>query len=162
MTLQGGGAQILVGGTLSATATTFNGSSEISVSAGGNLTPTNCTFNMPIIVPYSVVQNLTGNISFEQVEVSNATLPGGATLNLNSLGTNTANFSYLLPNGFTIALNATLDFGPNVSVALAYGQSLTDNGTLSFASGDTVTLQGGGAQVARRRHALGHRHHVQR
>ncbi len=148
VTLQGGGAQIIVGGTLSATATTFNGSSDISVSSGGNLTPTNCTFNMPIIVPYNVVQNLAGNVSFEQVEVSEATLPGGSsTLNLNSLGTNTTNFSYLLPNGFTVAFGATLDVGANVPIALAYGQTLTDNGTLSFASGDTVTLQGGGAQI---------------
>ena len=147
VTLGGGGAQIVVGGTLSATNATFNGSLDISVSSGGTLTPTNCTFNMPIVVPYNQVQNLAGNVSFEQVEISNATLPDDTTLNLNLLGTNTTSFSYLLPNGFTVALGATVDVGPNVPVTLAGYQTLTDYGTLSFTSGDTVTLGGGGAQI---------------
>ena len=146
VTLESGGAQIAVGGTLSATATTFNGSLDISVSSGGNLTPTNCTFNLPIIVPYNVVQNLAGNVSFEQVEISNATLPALTTLNLNLLGTNTTNFSYLLPGGFTVALDATLDVGSNVPITVAGYQTLTDYGTLSFASGDTVSLGYGGAR----------------
>ena len=138
----GNGAQISVGGTLSATSTIFNGydSSNISVSSGGNLTPTNCTFNLPISVPYTVVPNLAGNVSFEQVNISSATLPGDTTLNLISLGTNTTNFYYIFPNGFNVALDATLAVGANVLVEIPGGQTLTDNGAVSFATGDTFSF----------------------
>ncbi len=142
-------SQIVVGGTLSAAATTFNGygNSNISVNSGGTLTPTSSTFNLPIFVQYNNVASLANNVSFEQVNINAATLPGGTTLNLNSLGSNTTNFTYNLPNGFTIALNATLAFGPNVPVTMAYAQTLTDNGTLSFASGDTFSFQNTAAQI---------------
>ena len=150
LSFQNTAAQIVVGGTLSATATTFNGygNSNISVSSGGNIAPTNCTFNLPIFVQYDNVPNLAGNISFEQVNISSATLPSGSTLNLNSLGTNTANFSYIFPNGFNIALGATLAVGPNVPVQIAYAQVLTDNGALTFATGDTLSFQNTAAQIA--------------
>ena len=146
----GNDAQISVGGTLSATSTIFNGydSSNISVSSGGNLTPTNCTFNLPITVPYNVVPNLAGNVSFEQVNIGSATLPGDTTLNLISLGTNTTNFYYDFSNGFNVALDATLAVGANVLVEIPGGQTLTDNGAVSFATGDTFSFVGNGAQIS--------------
>ena len=100
----------------SATATTFNGSgnSNIAVNSGGSLNPTGSTFNLPIFVQYNNVASLANNVSFEQVNINAATLPANTTLNLNSLGSNTTNFTYNFPNGFTIALNATLAVGPNV------------------------------------------------
>ena len=160
----GNGAQISVGGTLSATSTIFNGydSSNISVSSGGNLTPTNCTFNLPITVPYNVVPNLAGNVSFEQVNIGSATLPGDTTLNLISLGTNTTNFYYDFSNGFNVALDATLAVGANVLVEIPGGQTLTDNGAVSFATGDTFSFVGNGAPDLRRRLSLCHFHHFQR
>ena len=149
-TFQNTESQIAVGGTLSATNTTFNGSgnSNISAISGGSITPTNCTFNLPISVQYTNVPLLAGNVSFELVNIDSATLPGGATLNLNSLGTSTANFSYGFPTGFNIALGATVAIGPNVSVQIAYDQVLEDNGTLSFASGDTLTFPNTASQIA--------------
>ena len=136
---------ILVNGTLTATDATFNGgnASTITVNAAGIITPTGSTFNIPITVPYTDVPSLAGNVSFNQVLINNATLLSGTTLNLNSLGTNTANFSYVLPGGFTVAAGSTLAVGPNVPIALSPGQTLLDNGTVSFGSGDVVTLNSG-------------------
>ena len=98
-------AQIVVGGTLSANATTFNGSgnSNIFVNSGGNLTPAGCTFNLPIFVQYNNVPSLANNVSFEQVNINDGILPGPTTLSLKLIGTNTTNLSYVFPSGFNDA-----------------------------------------------------------
>ena len=164
VTNQGDTSKFVVGGTLSATSTTFNGVgiANISVSSGGNFTPTNCTFNLPISVPYNMVPNLAGNVSFEQVSINSATLPSDTTLNLNSLGTNSTNFFYDFPNGFNVALDATMAVGANVRVEIPGGQTLTDNGAVSFATGDTFSFVGNGRPDLRRRLSLCHFHHFQR
>ena len=146
---QGNSTQIIVGGTLSATATTFtgNGNSNIFVNSGGTITPSSSTFNLPIFVQYTNVPSLAGNESFEQVNINAATLPANTTLNLNSLGTDTANFSYGFPSGFTIAIGATVAVAANVPVTIPYDQAITDNGTLSFASGDSFTFQNQASQI---------------
>ena len=110
------------------------------------------TFNMPIFVPYGDVQYLGNNVSFQQIEINAATLPSG-TLNLNLIGTNTSDLSYVFPGGFTVASGATIAVGPGVPVIIdPAAQILTDNGTLTFAAGDTVTLNGNccGAAADRR------------
>ena len=140
-------AEIVVAGTLTAAGTTFTGtgsSGTVVVNSGGIITPTGSTFNVPLIVPFSDVASLAAgnNVSFDQIEISSATLPSGNELDLNAIGTKTANLSYVFPNGFTVGSGSNLVVGPNVRVELPPGQTLTDNGTVSFASGDTVTLDG--------------------
>ncbi len=149
-------------GTLNASGTNFttNGVGNISVGAGGHLTAANSsfnlsslsisdtsifgsgdltddTFNVPIFVPYSDVQYLSNNVSFEQIEINADTISSG-TLALNSIGTNTTNLSYVFPNGFTVASGGTLAVGINVPVLIPAAQTITDDGTLSFANGDSV------------------------
>ena len=159
--------QIAVGGTLSATGTTFtssnsSGISNIAVGPGGHLEASSSTFgitqisldnssilnsgdltgdifNSLVAVPYGDVQYLGSNTSFQQITINAGTIASGA-LNLNLIGTNTTKLSYAFAGAFTIALGATVAVGPNVPVAMAAGQTFTDNGTLSFSSGDTVTL----------------------
>ena len=157
-------AQIVVGGTLSATATTFNGSgnSNITVNSGGSLSPTGCTFNLPIFVPYNNVASLANNVSFEQVNINAATLPGNTTLNLNSLGSNTTNFTYNLPNGFTPSHWAPPS--PSGLMSRSRWPMPRPSPTTvrwSFASGDTFSFQNQAAQIVVGG-TLGHRHHVQR
>src|SRR5262249_19617692 len=100
-------------------------------------------FNLPIFVRYNDVASLAGNVSFNQGEINNATLQSGTTLNLNSLGTNTANFSYVFPGGFATSAGSTIAVGPNVPINISASQTLLDTGTISSASGDTVTLNSG-------------------
>ena len=173
MVLQGGvggccssaPSPIVVGGTLNATGTTFNGGSDtITAESGGHVIAsssvfnissldltsnsvlnsgdlTNNTFNMPIYVPYVDVPYLGNNASFTQIEINNGTIPSG-TLNLNLIGTNSS-MSYVFYQSFTVGAGATVAVAPDVAVVLSAGSTLTDNGTTSFASGDTVVLQGG-------------------
>ncbi len=103
---------------------------------------------MPIIVPYNVVQNLTGNVSFEQVEIAAGVLPINHTLSLDMIGTNTTNLLYVFPSGFQVAMGGTVAVGTYVPVAIGSGQTFTDDGALSFSIGDTVTFQGGESQIA--------------
>ena len=137
-------AQISVSGSLSANGTAFTGDSStgITFASTGVISGGTNTFNVPLIVPYTDVSSLSGNTSFEQIEISAATLSSG-TLSLNSIGTTTTKLSYLFPDGFTVASGATLAVGANVPVVLSDGQTLSDAGTLSFSSGDTVTLNDG-------------------
>ena len=140
-------AEIVVAGTLTAAGTTFTGTGEsgtIVVNSGGIITPTGSTFNVPLIVPYNDVASLAAgnNVSFDQIEISSATLPSGNELDLDLIGTNTANLSYVFPNGFTVGSGGNLVVGSNVPVQIPAGETLTDDGTLSFASGDTLTLDG--------------------
>ena len=156
---------IVIGGTLKAINTTFNGAaSTITANSNGrviasssvfnigslNLTNNsvlfsddlaNNTFNMPVYVPYGDVPYLGNNTSFTQIEINNGTISGG-TLNLNLIGTNTS-MSYVFYQSFTVGAGATVAVGPDVAVVLSAGSTLTDNGTLTFANGDTVALQGG-------------------
>ncbi len=156
---------IVVGGTLSATDTTFNGgSSTITADSGGDVIAsssvfnissldltstsvlnskdlTNDTFNMPIYVPYADVAYLGNNASFTQIEINNGTISSG-TLNLNVIGTNSS-MSYVFYQSFMVGAQATVAVGPNVAVVLPVGSTLTDNGTMTFATGDTVALEGG-------------------
>ena len=141
-------AQIAVSGSLSANGTTFNyngGSANLNFTSTGLISGANNIFNLPVIVPYTDVPSLAGNTSFDQVEISAATLSTG-TLALNLLGTNATNFSYQFPNGFTIGSGATLAVGPNVP-GLTLGQTLSDAGALTFSSGDIVTVDNP-AQIA--------------
>ena len=141
-------AQIAVSGSLSANGTTFNyngGSANLNFTSTGLISGANNIFNLPVIVPYTDVPSLAGNTSFDQVEISAATLSTG-TLSLNLLGTNATNFSYQFPNGFTIGSGATLAVGPNVP-GLTLGQTLSDAGALTFSSGDVVTVDNP-AQIA--------------
>ena len=134
-------AQIAVSGSLSANGTTFNyngGSANLNFTSTGLISGANNIFNLPVIVPYTDVPSLAGNTSFDQVEISAATLSTG-TLALNLLGTNATNFSYQFPNGFTVGSGATLAVGPNVP-GLTLGQTLSDAGALTFSSGDIVTV----------------------
>ncbi len=130
---------------MTAAGTTFTGtdySGNIVVNSGGIITPTGSTFNVPLFVPYNDVASLAAgnNVSFDQIEIGSATLPSGNELDLDSIGTNTANLSYVFPNGFTVGSGGNLVVGPNVPVQIPEAQTLTDDGTLSFASGDTLTL----------------------
>ena len=168
-------AEIAVAGTLTAAGTTFTGtgsSGTVVVNSGGIITPTGSTFNVPLIVPYNDVASLAAgnNVSFDQIEISSATLPSGNELDLDAIGTKTANLSYVFPNGFTVGSGGDLIVGANVPVQIPEGETLTDDGTLSFASGDTVTMGAGccsaaeiavaGTLTAARDHL--HRHRLQR
>ena len=142
-----GPAYIVASGIMTASGTTFtspgNAGSTITVDSGGLITPSGSTFNLPLFVPYGDVQDLNGNLSFDQIEIDSGTLSSG-TLNLNLIGTNTSNLSYVFPAAFTVGPGGTLAVGANVPVLIQYGQTLTDNGMLSFAAGDAVTLGASG------------------
>ncbi len=112
-------AEIVVAGTLTAAGTTFTGISEsgtIVVNSGGIITPTGSTFNVPLFVPYNDVASLAAgsNVSFDQIEISAATLPSGSELDLDLIGTDTANLNYLFPNGFTVGSGGDLVVGAGV------------------------------------------------
>jgi hypothetical protein len=110
-----------------------------SVFKAGDLTGD--TFNLPIYVPYTDVQYLANNASFEAIEIEPASLPSGQTLALNAIGTATkANLYYNFYQGFTVAAGATLDVGANVYVLLSGGQSLVDSGTMNLLPNDTLGL----------------------
>ena len=158
-----------VGGTLNANTTTFNsagGTSDLAINSGGSIQVTNSTFNInqlsinggsnfgggslsndtfntTLSLPYGDVQYLAGNTSFEQIQISDATLGSGASLALNQIGTNTTNLSYAFLGGFTVGVNAMLTFGTNVPVDIGAGQTFTDQGSVSFSSGDIVTFENG-------------------
>ena len=132
--------EIQVNGVLDASTTTFTGSggyfTEISINPGGHLIAAGSTFNfselylnngsvlnsgdltgdvfnVPLYLPYSDVQYLGGNISFDNVEINGGTMTGG-TLNLNLIGINTTNLIYVFSGNFTVAAAATVNLGPNV------------------------------------------------
>ena len=171
-------------GTLSATNTDFttNGVGNITVGAGGLLNAANSsftltsltwdnssvlgsgdltgdTFNLPIYVPFGDVQYLSGNTSFEQIEIGSGTITSG-TLALNLIGTNTTNLSYIFYQGFTVQSGATIAVGTNVPIVVSAGETITDDGTMTFAAGDSVALNGtsgsfgGGPGPARRSPSL--------
>ena len=104
---------------------------------------------MPIDVPYSDVQYLGGNASFNDVDINAGDTASSGTLSLNQIGTNTSSLQLRFPGGFTVASGATVMSGPT-SRSCSSGQTITDNGTLSFATGDTV-LQHLRRRVADRR-----------
>ena len=98
-------------------------------------------------MPYNDVASLAAgnNVSFDQIEIDSGTLPSGNELDLNLIGTNTANLSYIFPGAFTVAVGCNAESGDHRSSSRSQqGQTLTDNGTLSFATGDMVTLVTGG------------------
>ena len=132
--------QIDVNGTMTATGATFtNGGDSPSVQFGpsGIITPADSTFKVPIYLPYNDIASLAGNVSFDQIEINSPTLPSGA-LDLNSIGTNTTNLTYIFPDAFTVESGATLNVGAYVSVQI--NATFTDDGLLSFATGDTVSI----------------------
>ena len=94
------------------------------VNSGGIITPTGSTFNVPLFVPYGDVASLAAgnNVSFDQIEISAATLPSGNELDLDSIGTKTANLSYIFPNGFTVGSGGNLVVGPGVPVQIPEGR----------------------------------------
>ncbi len=144
---------------------TFTGtgsSSAIAVGSGGELTAAGCTFglnqvsfddssvmkagdlagdvfNTPLFLPLDDVPYLTGNASFEDVNI-NAGTSTSPVLHLNQIGANSSSLRYVFPAGFTVAAQTEVDVGPNVSVLV--GGTLTDDGLLTFAYGDTVSLNG--------------------
>ncbi len=147
-------AELVVAGTMTATGTNFINTGDggsIMVNSDGTITPTDSTFGMPLFVPYNDVASLAAgdNSSFDQIEIDPGTLPGGDELDLDLIGTDTANLSYIFAGDFTVEPGATLDVGANVPVqipgygALANGVTLTDDGALSFAAGDTVAMGAG-------------------
>ena len=87
--------------------------------------------------------NLAGNVSFNQVEIDSGIIPSGTTLNLDLIGTNNTNLSYVFPSGFNVAAGGTLAVGNYVPVAISSCQAFMDNGALSFTIGDTLTFPGG-------------------
>ena len=117
-------------------------SGTITVNPGGIITPTAAPSTCPSSCPTTMSPSLAAgnNVSFDQIEIDSGTLPSGNELDLDLIGTNTANLSYIFPGGFTVGSGATLIVGANVPVQVPEGETLTDNGTLSFATGDTVTL----------------------
>ena len=161
------GAIIAVNGTMSTTTndsfTNIGGGSYIAVNSGGELAASNTTFTLallsldnnsklkatdltgdvfdtPVSLPYSDVQYLANNATFNDVEINPGTLPSG-TLSLDQIGTNSSSLRYDFLSGFTVASGATIAVGPNVSV-LIQGGNLTDGGILDFASGDKVSING--------------------
>ena len=164
-------AELVVAGTLTATGTTFtdNGSqrqpswSTPAASSPPLAAPSTCPSSCPTTMSPSLAAG--NNVSFDQIEIDSGTLPSGNELDLNLIGTNTANLSYIFPGGFTVGSGATLKVGTTVPVQVPEGETLTDNGTLSFATGDMVTLGpscGYGRAARRRRHPDRHRHHLHR
>ncbi len=140
--------QIVVtgGGVLNATSTTFvnpglayDSINQIVVNSGGTISPTGSTFNVPIFVPYNDVASLSGNYSFDDVNIIAGTLSSGE-VDLNLIGTVTTNLLYVFPSGFTVGPGALLNVAAGVDVQISAAQTLTDNGTLTFGSGDTVSI----------------------
>ena len=74
-------------------------------------------------MPYNDVASLAAgnNVSFDQIEIDSGTLPSGNELDLNLIGTNTANLSYIFPGAFTVASGATLNVGTTVPVQISDG-----------------------------------------
>ena len=148
-TLNQGTSAITVNGILNATGATFYytsspdgaGSAQIQVNSGGVITPTDSAFKLPIAVPYSDVPSLAAgmNVSFDQIEINSGTLSSG-TLDLEQIGTNTANLSYAFPSGFTIMPLTSLTIGSDVSVLIGAGQTITDNGTMTVGNGSQVGM----------------------
>ena len=83
-------------------------------------------------------------MSFDQIEIESGTLSSGE-LDLNLIGTDTTNLSYVFPGGFTVGSAGKLVVGANVAVQIAQFQTLAVDGTLTFSSGDAVTFTNGGA-----------------
>ena len=69
-------------------------------------------------MPYSDVQYLANNATFNDVENNPDTVPSGMSLSLNQIGTNTSNLHYVFPGGFTIASGASVSVASNVSVLI--------------------------------------------
>ncbi len=97
------------------------------------------TFNETLYVPYTDVQYLGGNASFDDIYIETATLPSGATLSLDQVGSGSS-LTYVFYSGFSVASGATLDVGANLAVQIGAGQTLSDSGTITLGSGDTVTF----------------------
>jgi hypothetical protein len=154
------------------TASGFNPTSVIAVSAGGHLTAANSnftsslnqvnlntgcvlndgdlngdTFACPLYVPVNSVQYLSStnsnNVSFENVEISGGTIASGQTLTLDEIGQSTANLAYIITGNLTVSSGGTMAVGPNVTFSMNNGLTLLDQGTLTFAAGDDVTINGG-------------------
>ena len=137
---------VTAGGVLNATSTTFvnpglayGSINQISVNTGGTISPTGSTFNVPIFVPYNDVSSLSGNYSFDNVNIIAGTLTSGE-VDLNLIGTVTTNLLYVFPAGFTVGPGATLKVAAGVNVQISAAQTLTDNGTLTFGSNDSVSF----------------------
>ena len=127
----------MVGGTITATGTTFapsgsaGATANLQVNTGSTLqsgSVTGNTFNVPISVPAADVPLLANNLSFETVDIDAGSLASG-TVTINLIGTaTTANLQYIFPGNLTVPSGATLNFGPNVPVLVQAGVTITDNG----------------------------------
>ena len=136
-TLNQGTTTIAVNGVFNASGATFYytnspdgaGSALIQVNSGGVITPTGSTFKLPIAVPYTNVTSLAAgmNVSFDQIEINSGTLSTG-NLDLEQIGTNTANLSYAFLNGFTIMPLNSLTIGSDVSVLIGVPRRLPTTG----------------------------------
>jgi hypothetical protein len=140
----GTASQLVVGpgGTLSATGTTFSGTSGdlISVTAGGHFVPSGCTVGISVWLPAANVADLGGassNASLGNIDIVSGTLASGQ-VTLSAIGLNTTNLQYIFSSTFTVAAGATLTVGSGVAVVLSSGTVLTDNGTMTFNSNDSV------------------------
>ncbi len=132
---------VLANGELKAGDSTFN-LSDVSYQSGsifnsGDLSGD--TFNETLYVPYTDVENLGGNASFDGMYIEPATLPSGATLSLDQIGSGSS-LTYVFYSGFSVSSGATLDVAANLPVTIGAGQTLSDAGTMTFGSGDTVTF----------------------
>src|SRR5208337_3512633 len=125
------------GGELKASNSTFT-LNQLTLESGCTFNPGDLvgnTFNLPLFLPASDVQNLSGtgnnNASFQDIDIQTTTLASGQTLALNAdIGTAqvaTSTLRYVFPDSITIqgasttASAATLTVAPNVSVFIQAG-----------------------------------------
>ena len=129
-----------VSGSLTANGVTFlNNNGNITFGPAATLSGGGNAFALPVYVPYSLVPSLAGNASFGQVDIEAGTMPSGATLALNLIGSNAA-MQYVFSAAFTVAAGATMTVGPNVTVVANSQSTFSDAGAMTFSSGDQVTL----------------------
>jgi hypothetical protein len=125
-----GPAQIAVGGTLSATGTSFSGSdgdgSSIQINPGASLNAVDCIFALSLI---SLSRGAGVTLLAAQVGDSSTTtqlaIGGGMSVDL---------------GGITITSGATVEVGHDATVVVHANQTLTVDGTLDLAPGASVSL----------------------
>ncbi len=101
---------VLANGEMKASDSTFN-LSDVAYQSGSIMNSDDLsgdTFNETLYVPYTDVANLGGNASFDGVYIEPATLPSGATLSLDQIGSGSS-LTYVFYAGFTVSSGATLD-----------------------------------------------------
>jgi hypothetical protein len=137
------GATVSVSSTLYSVGATFNnggGGAKLTITSTGSIGGSNNLFNIPLYVPWNDVSALPGNISFDTVYISDATLSNGS-LTLYPLPG--ASFGYDFPGGFTFAQDTSLIVEPSVPCSVS--GTLNVGGSMSLASGDVFTVNYAGS-----------------